>query len=324
MRSFRKAAIIVKCAQHGKDLFPPRHPAPFVGTFPKRRRQDVVHLLVGETAQIVVFIQMGDDLDHVVAAGDIAHDHRGDAGDEDPIQPAPLGAGLHGLEKELDDAFAPHQFLVTVDATHLAGHDLVGEVVVFVDDEIELVAGGGYDVDEIPQRDETIRRVPFDGLWQVVMVIAVETADAAVDMPMERGGDGVRVAIGIDLGEVEPQHEVAVAFRCRISSDFQIPEQFLEPIRPSQIVVVFQHREPKTLAETTRTQEEELIAGLLDEGNTIRAIDVEVVFLTDFLKIREAVGESDGHFGGDVSWLDPLMPLAVANPRNKCNGTGSR
>jgi hypothetical protein len=56
----------------------------------------------------------GDVLDHVVAAGDVGHDHRRDPGDEDPIQPAPLGGGLDRLEHGLDHALAADQLLVAV------------------------------------------------------------------------------------------------------------------------------------------------------------------------------------------------------------------
>jgi hypothetical protein len=105
--------------------------------------QHGANLRLVEAAQIGVFGRSGDVLDHVVAAGDVRQHHRRDPGDEDPLQSTSLGGVLDRLEQGLDGAFAADQRLIAAFSLLVADQHLVGEVVVFVDQQVEPMRGAG-------------------------------------------------------------------------------------------------------------------------------------------------------------------------------------
>ncbi len=100
-------------------------------------------LCLMETTQIGVLGLSGDVFDHVVAAGDVRQHHRRDPGDEHPIQATSLGGVLDRLEQGLDGPFAADQLPIAAFPFLMADQHLVGEVVVFVDQQVEPVGGPG-------------------------------------------------------------------------------------------------------------------------------------------------------------------------------------
>ncbi len=126
-----EAVAVVEGAHHGQCLL---HPGIGQIAFEPDLRQRLGDFVFVEATQIVVSGNQRDISGHVVSTADIAHDHGGDAGDEYAVDALSAAQGLDGLEDGFEDPFAVDQGRVAVLSLELRGEDLVGEVVVFVDE----------------------------------------------------------------------------------------------------------------------------------------------------------------------------------------------
>ena len=83
--------------------------------------------------------------------------------------------------------------------------------------------------------------------------------------------------------------------RCGLLSDFQVPEQHLELVRAARVVVVFQHRQQQALAEAARTQKQELMPGVFELRDAVRAVGVIVAFFDELVVVTDSVGKLHRH-----------------------------
>ena len=236
--------------------------------------------------------QQIDVLPDVVAAGHIAQHHRRDAGDEDPIQSHAAGGGLHRLEHRLEQALAIEQRLVTITTAVAIGHqDLVGEVVVFVDQQIELVGSLGDRRQGRAPGGKGVVGLHDDRHREPLGIALTEGADAIVKMLMQRRLDGGHLALGLDQGEVPAHDEILIAQRGRRATNGQAAEQGLELLGAVQVVVMLQHRQQQALAEAARAQKDQLQPRLLQGRNAVGAVLIPVTRLDQGAEIAQAVGE---------------------------------
>ncbi len=113
----------------------------------------------------------------------------------------------------------------------------------------------------------------LEGAQDVAMDLVGEAPVAGADP----GVDAARRRVRVEVGEIPAEHEVAMGRRRRrVTTDRQVAKEPLVLVGKAQIVVRRERREPQRLAEAARTQEEEAIAQFLEDGNAIRAVDVEL------------------------------------------------
>jgi len=148
-----------------------------------------------------------------------------------------------------------HQGCIPVFSTQLGGHDLVGEVVIFVNQKMEFVRRLVYRIHGGLEGYQGIVGFDLDCLRKILAIAADETPYAGIDMVMQRLLDGLGVAIGSHHGEIPAHHKIAIVQGGGGFADLQVSEQPFELVRPGQVVVVFQHRQHQAFSEPARTQE---------------------------------------------------------------------
>ena len=149
-------------------------------------RQHIDHFLFAKAAQISKLRQEIEILRHVIAAGHIAHDQRRDPGDKDPFQTLAPRRRFDHLEDGLEKAFAHHHLFVAVTAgMEIAHQHFVGKVIIFVDQEIELVGGLAHRGQQRSKGQKRILWVNGDGAQQKFFIVGHKAIDLAVDMVMD-------------------------------------------------------------------------------------------------------------------------------------------
>ena len=99
----------------------------------------------------------------------------------------------------------------------------------------------------------------------------------------------VVVKSAIYLCEVEVYDEIGVVFRSRILADIETSEDGFEIIFFIDIVVIFEHREGKALAETARAYIEEIFIRSFYIFDKRSFIYIETILFYHILKILHAV-----------------------------------
>ena len=94
---------------------------------------------------------------------------------------------------------------------------------------------------------------------------------------------------GVDLREVERQHEVAVCVLRRVLADVEAAEEPLEVPLLRDIVVTAQGLAEKRLTEPTRTHKEEEVRALLHRADERGLVDVVAVFKANALEVLHAI-----------------------------------
>ncbi len=122
-------------------------------------------------------------------------------------------------------------------------------------------------------------------------VAVYESLHTDVDMVMQCPLDGPGIPVGRYHGEVPAHDEVPIMFLGRGLADLQVSENALEFIGFGDIVVVFEHGEYQALAEATRAEKKEVLAGFFQGGDVIGTIGVEIAFRDQGVKVGNAVGE---------------------------------
>lgn len=146
--------------------------------------QETFDLRVFEATQRA---QLGPQIDvdeHVHPAREVRHHHRRDPGHEQPLEPFTLGRRLDRFHQRFEGTGAMDQ--IAVDRL-VARHHLVGEIVVFVDQQIERVPAPA-DSAENRQKGDLGVSVALDRR-QVVGVVDQEALERRVDVIVERRGD---------------------------------------------------------------------------------------------------------------------------------------
>ena len=187
------------------------------------------HFRFGEAEQLVELRQQTDVGADVEAAGDVVHRHGRDAGDEQAVHAVGLRAGLQGGEEAAVEATAVCEGVVGVRAA--LGKDGVGEVVVFVDQNVEQDA-------VVPAVLEQCHELVVDGGLPAQALGDVSRKDGRISCQRTRKRDAA-VALEVALqrfegvvegGEVEPQHHVAAAIGRGLPADVRAVEHGLEGI----------------------------------------------------------------------------------------------
>ena len=136
----------------------------------------------------------------------------------------------------------------------------------------------------------------FNRSFQHLPVPHGERFDGIVEMTVERGGDRVGIAPKTDHRKVELENKVLIMQRRGVLADLQSAKQPLEVRRSRQIVVILQRRQPQAFAKPARAQKQQLFASILNQGNPVGAVDVEIPFLNERGKIGNAIGKAhDDH-----------------------------
>ena len=251
-----------------------------------------LHLGVIEAEQAVEFGIEADVGADVEAAGDIVHGERRDAGDEQPRQTAARAARgpLEQGEKALEKPAAMGQLAIRRFA--LVDQDIVGEMVVLIDEEIKLKLALGQEGKQPLQaliaiglahdRRRFVRRNPVGmALEQVV--------DANARVSVE---GRLQTVQHVDHGKIEAQGQILPLLRGRVSRDPGIGEQFLKPFGPLRVVVAFHHRLQEAFAEAARADQKEKPSGGLQQRQVVGFVDVILVASTQLDEVGHAIGNA--------------------------------
>ena len=182
------------------------------------------------------------------------------------------------------------QLLVRLGA--VVGQDGVGEVVVLVDEHVQrnvVLAGeveqlGELVGDAVRGQDALLRRfgeeirVAFQRPPQLHVAIGLEA-------PFQS-----RQSV-VDSGEVEAQHDIAMALRRRLAAEVGAGEDGVELVLPAPVVVVLQERQPAGLAEAARADEEDVTL-VLEDVHEAGLVDVQPAIEADAAEVGLAVGNA--------------------------------
>ena len=121
------------------------------------------------------------------------------------------------------------------------GEDGVGEVVVFVDEKIHLLSGTFAGLIEVIQLfhcsahgTQSFR----SALRQKVGIFLAEVLESNAAMRIQPSA--VVVQLAADAGEVEMEHQIAVAVRCGMLPDVEVTKECLKLVAGAHVVVVLQ------------------------------------------------------------------------------------
>ena len=176
----------------------------------------------------------------------------------------------------------------------VAGHDLVDEVVVLVDEKVDgMPAVLRYIQDVVQDRVRGI--VELDRLPQPIPVGSGERPRLDLNVLLQARRDGIDVGPRIDPRKIPPEDEVLVATGRGVTADVQATEQRLEVGLFSQVVVAGQRVEPQRLAEPPRPKEHQDVAQGFDPTNEGGPIDIGHAIGADPLKVGQPVGKLESH-----------------------------
>ena len=96
----------------------------------------------------------------------------------------------------------------------------------------------------------------FDTLRQVFRINITEIVETGLAMCVQSGT--IVMQFANDTGEIEIQYQVAVPVTCKILPYVEVSKQGVEFILGSYIIVMLQHIQRQTFAETTRTDKEKI------------------------------------------------------------------
>ena len=167
---------------------------------------------------------------------------------------------------------------------------MVGEVVILIDEEIDLQSGPVAHVVKILQLFYTpvLCLQGFPGsTWQEGSIRFAERVEPRIAMGIHLVV--VIAQVGIDDGEVEIEDEILVVVGGGVLSYVQIPIQLFELVLLVDVVIVVQHRHGETLAETARTDEEEVLVGFFHFLDEPCLVHIVTVILADSHKVHHTI-----------------------------------
>ena len=95
-----------------------------------------------------------------------------------------------------------------------------------------------------------------------------------------------------DTGEIEIQYQVAVPVTCKILPYVEVSKQGVEFILGSYIIVMLQHIQRQTFAETTGTDEEEKFIRVFYYGNKAGLVYIITIITANHGEVHHAVGDA--------------------------------
>lgn len=173
------------------------------------------------------------------------------------------------------------------------GKDGVGEVVVLVDEEIHILSGTFTSLtEEVQLLHGSVRLAQsFQSvLRKEVGVYLAEVLESNAAMRIQPSA--VVVQLAADAGEVEMEHQIAVAARRGMLPDLQVTEKGFELVTGAHVVVLSQQVQREALAEAARTDEEEEAVRLLYHGDEAGLVHIIIIVLADIREVHHAVGKS--------------------------------
>ena len=197
-----------------------------------------------------------------------------------------------GVEEGAQVARAVRLALVFVQAGGI-GENMVREVVVLVNKEVDSSIGLASLLVEVVQLfHATVLPVHLllDALWQILRIDIAEVVELRVTDSVHR--TAVIAQVGIDDGKVEVDDEILVVVWRRVLPDVEVAVEPLELVGCVDVVVMVQHRQGEALAETARTDEEEVLVGFFHFLDEPGLVDVVAVFLAYCLEVHHAVGSA--------------------------------
>ena len=139
------------------------------------------------------------------------------------------------------------------------GEDGIGEMVVFVNKEINLLVGAltlMIKVIELVDRSVFCVQYFLDTLWQKISINIAEVIEA--DLAMCIQSLTVIMQSALYAGEVEIEYQIAVAVLCGMLSYVEVTIQVIENVAGTHIIIMLQHAQSQAFAETAGTDKEVL------------------------------------------------------------------
>mgnify|MGYP000740172672 len=254
-------------------------------------RQHLAHVLFRESGQLVEFGGEGVVGADVESAGQVVHRYGAYTGDETPLDGG-VGTRLHGVEEAAQIARTVRFALVAVQAGGF-GQYLVGEVVVLVDEEEDLLTcfiALLVEVVQLLHGSLLLVHLLLDVFGQILGIYVTEEVEFGVVMRVERLA--VAVQLGIHYGEVQVNHEVGVSLLRGMLADVESAVLFFEIRLVAHVIVVVQHGDGETFAEPPWTDVEEVLVGILYHGDKTGFVHVVTIVFADIDKVHHSVGNT--------------------------------
>ncbi len=243
----------------------------------------LAHVIFREAENHVELWVSADVVGYVEAAGDVVEGHRADAHHQYAVEVA-----LEELEYIAVEARGVGQCMV--DGFALLVEDVVGEVVVLVDDEVFFVAkpiGDPIDIADF----SIVGAIRLHFIYKTFRItvsirlcvyiqcythVAIEIVVQVVDVPSH-------------LREVELQHlELSAQLRGVVGNP-EASEEAFEIILAVDVVVVLHHAHEQALAETAWTNKEEEICGLFHAWQIHGFVAIVLVSVANSPEVGNAV-----------------------------------
>ena len=253
--------------------------------------QHLAHFLFREAHQLVKLRCEGVVGADVEAAGEVVHRHGAYSCDETTLD-AGISPCFYFIEESAQVAFTVRFVGVAVQAFGV-GEDGVGEVVVFVDEEIHLLSGtfaGLIEVIQLFHRSAHGTQPFWSALRQKVGIFLAEVLESNPTVRIQ--SFAIVAQLAGDAGEVEVEHQISITARCGVLADVQVSKEVFEPVAGAHVVVVLQHIQRQALTESTGADEEKESIRLLYHGDEAGLIHIIIIFTTDDREVHHAVRET--------------------------------
>ena len=171
-----------------------------------------------------------------------------------------------------------------------AGKYHVSKIIIFVDEEINLLPYFIYFLTKISQLlHGTI--LPFHFLFnsrgKKMRIYAAERAKRYIAMSIQPLL--IIIQPSTDFGKVQVDNEIFVTLWCRILTDIKLTEYVFEIIFLVDVVVIFEHREGKALAETARAYKEEILICIFYIFDERSLVNIVTILFYHIFKILHAI-----------------------------------
>ena len=213
------------------------------------------HFSLRESNHLVETVVQGIVGADVEAAGEVVECHGTDTRDEDTLDTR-ISARLDGVEEGTQVARTVRLSLVFIQTGGI-GEDVVGEVVVLVNEEINLcICLARFPIQMVKLFHTTVLFVHFllDALGQVLLIDIAEIIEFRIAYRIQC--TAVIAQVGIDHGKVEIDDKILVVVRRWMLADIQVAIESFELILLIDIIIMTEHRHGKALAEAFGADEE--------------------------------------------------------------------
>ena len=171
------------------------------------------------------------------------------------------------------------------------GEDVVGEVVVLVDEKIDAgtrLAGLFIQVVKLFHATSLLVHLRLDTFGEILCIDITEIVEFRVADSIQ--GTAVVAHVGVDDSKVEVDDEVLVVVGRGMLADVKVAIQPFEPVCRIDVVIMPEHGHGEALSESARADEEEELVGVLHLLDEPCLIDVIAVILPYGNEIHHPVG----------------------------------